>query len=248
MYQFTAAAMSLDNSRRGPRRSGIGTLPETVRDRAIEFEMVRKRPDETVRRLRRMDGCDLNVLCQKLARWAQDNLEKLHDSDSAAPSGLDDRAADAWEPLFAIADLVGGDWPQRARRPALELSGERVKEDDEIGTVLLGDIRDIVESPYHDIYATKEGDKQNAENDSAINACDLVTALAPVPLGDRVMNAAAIDMLAAARALGGEVKLGNPGRLKVIAPAPLPQDRATAGGQVLFLNLARISQTTTRAG
>jgi hypothetical protein len=33
---------------------------------------------------------------------------------------------------------------------------------------------------------------------------------------------AAVDMIAAVRALGGEVKLGNPGRLKVIAPAPLP--------------------------
>jgi hypothetical protein len=46
--------------------SGIGTLPETVRDRAIEIEMVRKRPDETVRRLRRRDGGDLHVVCQKL--------------------------------------------------------------------------------------------------------------------------------------------------------------------------------------
>jgi hypothetical protein len=36
------------------------------------------------------------------------------------------------------------------------------------------------------------------------------------------MSAAAIDMLAAVRALGGEVKLADSGRLKVIAPAPLP--------------------------
>ena len=139
--------------------SGIGTLPETVRDRAIEIEMVRKRPEEKVLPLRRRDGGDLNVLCRKLARWAQDNMEKLRDANPAIPSGLDDRAADAWEPLFAIADLVGGDWPERARRAALELSGEHVKEDDEIGTVLLGDIRDVFESPDHDIYATKEGDK-----------------------------------------------------------------------------------------
>ena len=32
--------------------SGIGTLPETVRDRAIEIEMVRKRPEEKVLPLR----------------------------------------------------------------------------------------------------------------------------------------------------------------------------------------------------
>jgi hypothetical protein len=34
---------------------------------------------------------------------------------------------------------------------------------------------------------------------------------------------APIDTLAAVRALGGEVKLANSGRLKVIAPAPLPK-------------------------
>lgn len=99
------------------------------------------------------------MLCRKLARWAQDNLEKLRDANPAIPPGLDDRAADAWEPLFAIADRVGGDWPERARRAAVQLSGEDVKEDDEIGTVLLGDIRDAFESPDHDIYTTKEGDK-----------------------------------------------------------------------------------------
>jgi hypothetical protein len=64
-----------------------------------------------------------------------------------------------WEPLFAIADRVGGDWPERARRAAVALSGEHVKEDDEIGTVLLGDIRDVFECPGYDIYETKEGDK-----------------------------------------------------------------------------------------
>lgn len=144
--------------------SGIGTLPETVRDRAIEIDMVRKRPGEKVLPLRRRDGGDLNVLCRKLARWAQDNLENLRDSDPFIPSGLDDRAADAWEPLFAIADRVGGDWPERARQAAVELSGEHVKEDDEARTVLLGDIRDVFENPDHDIYTTKEDKHVKSEN------------------------------------------------------------------------------------
>ena len=63
--------------------SGIGTLPDTVRDRSIEIEMVRKRPEEKVCRLRRRDGGDLGVLCRKLARWALDNIEKLRDSNPA---------------------------------------------------------------------------------------------------------------------------------------------------------------------
>jgi hypothetical protein len=38
------------------------------------------------------------------------------------------------------------------------------------------------------------------------------------------MKAPAIDMLAAVRALGGDLKIIAPGRLKVIAPAPLPNE------------------------
>jgi hypothetical protein len=38
---------------------------------------------------------------------------------------------------------AGGAWPERARKAARELSGEHVKEDDEIGTILLADISQI---------------------------------------------------------------------------------------------------------
>jgi hypothetical protein len=121
--------------------SGIGDLPDTVRDRSIEIDMMRKRSDEKVKRLRRRDGDDLHVLGRKSARWAQDKLGNLRDALPKIPSGLSDRKADAWEPLFAIADLAGGDWPQRARKAALALSGEHIVEEDNVGTTLLADIR-----------------------------------------------------------------------------------------------------------
>jgi hypothetical protein len=121
--------------------SGIGDLPDTVRDRSIE--MVRKRPEEKVQRLRRRDGQDLNVLGRKSARWARDNLETLRTAMPETPSGLSDRAADAWEPLFAIADLAGADWPLRARQAALALSGEAAKEDGNLATQLFVDIQTV---------------------------------------------------------------------------------------------------------
>ena len=60
------------------------------------------------------------------------------------PDGLNDRAADAWEPLVSIADFVGGDWPALAREAALALSGEEVAaaKDENTDTMLLSDIRD----------------------------------------------------------------------------------------------------------
>lgn len=38
------------------------------------------------------------------------------------------------------------------------------------------------------------------------------------------MTVAAVDMLATVRAIGGDVKIVAPGRLKVVAPAPLPNE------------------------
>jgi len=123
--------------------SGIGNLPDTVRDRSIEIDMQRKTRDQKVNRLRRRDGGELHDIARKLVRWVADNMAALRESVPKIPTGLNDRAADAWEPLFAIADLAGGDWPERARKAALALSGDTVTDDEEIGSMLLADIAEI---------------------------------------------------------------------------------------------------------
>ena len=35
------------------------------------------------------------------------------------PKGIEDRDADVWEPLLAVAELAGGHWPERARVTAV---------------------------------------------------------------------------------------------------------------------------------
>ena len=37
---------------------------------------------------------------------------------------VEDRAADTWEPLVAVADLAGGDWPELARHAAIVLTAD----------------------------------------------------------------------------------------------------------------------------
>ena len=37
------------------------------------------------------------------------------------PAGVEDRAADVWEALLAVADLAGDHWPDDARRSAVAL-------------------------------------------------------------------------------------------------------------------------------
>jgi Protein of unknown function (DUF3631) len=58
---------------------------------------------------------------------------------------LEDRAADTWEPLIAIADLAGGDWLVRARDAAQAMTAaEAQQEEDTAASVrLLADLRQV---------------------------------------------------------------------------------------------------------
>src|SRR5574337_617044 len=125
----------------GPKvLAAIGKLPPTVMDRSVVIPMKRKAPGEQVERFRHNKLKDLTPLCRQAARWAADNLATLQEADPVVPEQLNDRAADNWRPLLAIADLVGGDWPHRARTAALMLSGgERDPEADGAGVMLIAD-------------------------------------------------------------------------------------------------------------
>lgn len=118
-----------------------GKLPDTLRDRSITITMQRRKPGEQIAKLRSDKlQSELMPLAQKLARWADDNSEVLRDSDPDVPPKLDDRAADCWRPLLAIADLVGGSWPKDARDAAIALA-EQPDEATDAKIQLLSDFR-----------------------------------------------------------------------------------------------------------
>jgi hypothetical protein len=110
-----------------------------VSHRAIIVKLQRKPPGAEVERLRRRDNDDFAALRSWAARWAADNFHRLVDADPQMPKTLNDRAADNWRPLLAIADLAGGRWPEEARQAALTLSGE--EDDGAVNVELLRDIR-----------------------------------------------------------------------------------------------------------
>jgi hypothetical protein len=123
----------------------VGRLRGALGDRAIEIRMRRRRRDEPIARLRASRiAKELEPLRRRCARWARDHADALRAADVAIPPELDDRAAELWGPLLAIADQAGGTWPQRARRAALALSAGMVRtDDDDAGTLLLADLRDL---------------------------------------------------------------------------------------------------------
>jgi putative DNA primase/helicase len=122
----------------------IRALADTLEDRAIVVQLQRKPRGASVARLRKRDSEEFAILRRKAARWADDNFSLLADPDPAIPDTLNDRAADNWRPLLAIADLAGGDWPARAREAARALSGEG-HDSTSINVELLADIRRVLE-------------------------------------------------------------------------------------------------------
>lgn len=66
------------------------------------------------------------------------------------PLELNDRSADNWRSLFAIADIAGSEWSRLARQAALVLSDAGSTEQDSRGTMLLGDVRALYQGKNSD--------------------------------------------------------------------------------------------------
>jgi Protein of unknown function (DUF3631) len=120
-----------------------GKLPETIRDRSIPIRLQRKR-DEQVERFRyKKAKREADELAGQLAGWAAERVEHLEQLEPSLPEALNDRAGEGWEPLLAIAEIAGGDWPEKARAAAVALCADGEIEDDSFGVQLLADIRRI---------------------------------------------------------------------------------------------------------
>lgn len=126
----------------GPKMlAGIGALPGTLDDRCIVFTLHRRRKSEPVRAFRyREVSEEAAPVREALARWARHAVPSLAAARPSIPDTLSDRAADVWEPLLAIADMAGGEWPQRARAAAITLSGGDARDDESTGVRLLADL------------------------------------------------------------------------------------------------------------
>ena len=129
----------------GPKAiAGIGKLPDTVADRSIPIELQRKSSAEKVERFRRrVVEPEVHQLREQLHKWAETNIRSLRELWPELPEQLTVRQQDCVEPLFAIADIAGGNWPRRARVALLELLTGTAAEDDSVGVRLLADVQAV---------------------------------------------------------------------------------------------------------
>lgn len=133
----------------------IGTLPDTLADRAVPIRLRRRAPGERVEKFRPRAIADETLeLRRMLTRWTNDHADDLQAATPRMPAELNDRAEDGWTPLLALADLAGGAWPTRGRAAAVALNGD----EDEDGTrsLLLADLRDLLGQRSGDDLLTEE--------------------------------------------------------------------------------------------
>ncbi|MBA2669257.1 MAG: DUF3631 domain-containing protein [Gemmatimonadetes bacterium] len=136
-----------DFSTFGPKAiAGIGRLPSTVESRSIPIRLKRRRSDERVDKLRLRDAAaDCSRVHTALASALAPFFSSLQSARPDFPPGLSDRAEDVLEPLLAIADSAGGDWPDRARAAVAALIGNGAREKQEaeqdVALQLLGDLQ-----------------------------------------------------------------------------------------------------------
>lgn len=129
--------------------AGIGDLPDTILDRAVIVRMRRRAPDEQVEQYReRTCAPQGHELAERLAAWAGANEHRVGDPWPVMPPGVVDRPADVWEPLLAVAEVAGGDWPKRAAEACLAFVNQAGDDSASLGVRLLADIREVFDGHH----------------------------------------------------------------------------------------------------
>jgi hypothetical protein len=122
--------------------AGIGWLPDTLLSRSIVIRMRRRHAGEHVegfrRRIHEVEGWRVR---DQIAAWAKSAAGLI--AWPELPPQIVDRDADVWEPLIAVADVIGGDWPARARQAGVVLVSESKEIEPSLGIRLLADLRTV---------------------------------------------------------------------------------------------------------
>jgi hypothetical protein len=122
--------------------AGIGTLPDTVADRAIPIRLERKTKQEPTAPFKRRQVLpDAEALRKRVEKWAKQHGAKLAATEPDMPGELNDRMQEGCEALVLIADLQRCGADARAALVTL-FEGERLDDQESMRIRLLRDIDD----------------------------------------------------------------------------------------------------------
>lgn len=120
----------------------VGRMPDTITTRAITIHLRKRRHDERVEPYRESKVTrQAEPIRDSLSTWATSIGDRLVEAEPEMPHGVDDRPAEVWEPLLAIADLAGGHWPVTARAACTHFVNASKKGASSLGVRLLADLR-----------------------------------------------------------------------------------------------------------
>jgi hypothetical protein len=154
--------------------AGLGWLPDTILSRSIVVRMRKRKQGENIKPFRRrVYEKQGHAFRDRLSYWAQDvKVNRWPEM----PAGIEDRAADVWEALLAVADAAGGDWPKKAREAATALVKAAREVEPSPGNRLLVDLKeifgDVKEMPTEAILTALHNLKESPWNDLKGRALD----------------------------------------------------------------------------
>ena len=122
--------------------AGLGNLPDTILTRSVVIQMRRRAPNENLEPYRRrIHSPTGNLIRDRFVDWAESF--SLDGNYPTMPSGIEDRAADVWEPLLAVAEAAGEAWTRRAHVASVALVKAGRETAPSLGLLLLEDLRTI---------------------------------------------------------------------------------------------------------
>ena len=123
--------------------AGLKTLPDALATRAIFIHMRPRAADEPKEDFKlRYHPAEAQPIKEGLEEWCVAISANVIGYEPLMPAGITDRSADIWEPLLVIAEMAGGDWPNRARAAASYLTGAAKEDVVSSGRELLAHIMD----------------------------------------------------------------------------------------------------------
>jgi hypothetical protein len=127
--------------------AGIGSMPHTIRDRSILIEMQRRKDSEHVKRfLFRKAGPEGEELRKQISAFVCANRKAIETAyGDVQLDFIEDRDAEAWEPLFAVLSVADRSRIDELKACALALTGHKAAGDVEesLSLRLLCDLRDV---------------------------------------------------------------------------------------------------------
>lgn len=125
--------------------AGLNQLPDTLMTRSVVIRMKRRRADQRVEPYRRrVNGEEADHLNIMIHDWISCIRNSLEQAWPDLPEEIQDRDADVWEPLIAVADAAGDHWPATARTAALAAIAEAKSKPASLGVQLLSDVRRVM--------------------------------------------------------------------------------------------------------